>query len=637
VNSPSLPRRWRGLVASAAVLGVAVTSFGLLQSADAASSKVTISVTDPVVGGDRLVSVRLSCGSAKACRGKSNASIRSAAVSYKLKRSHAGTVKIRLSAAQVKRLGVAGRARVAVKVTGTVTKTARATLRPATRSVTVATRTASVATDRTFSVSLSCAAAAACKGTVTTSIGTAGPARSYALGAGRTAPLALTLTPAQYAKIGAKATTVAVTVAETAPEKVSNVAYLSLTRKAVVEAPEPVYSVAYLQRNWTPTEYDTCPAELHKAYSVTGPDGKIYPTWHPAQVTDPATGKLCTFGHEHGADPTTSDIYDWVANYYDNGQNAKNKGIPFGYVSERLEDYGHEHAGMTMRHEDNGGHKIAVANNVKLLDANRDWVRDGDGKIVVCDYLIKYHQGSWSPDATSNNAHELLYAAKCTDGTEIISSTLSMYGNSNQFLKTCDGNAPVTTIASTLPNGYGGSRIIPDSTCVAKNATGASAALWGIYELWSSENRLTTADGTVLASFDPWFGTRNPSRYYDAANSTATANGVSRTVDLAWGANAATGYPWSTVNSLEKFDYRDPRSPFDGAQRDFYLNQTKVAATAPATVYTNPYGGDAATSPSTGSIAQHLVAGSASNVTLATQKFDTSADYGLNNGVHAPN
>ncbi|WP_300679285.1 hypothetical protein [Nocardioides sp.] len=378
---------------------------------------------------------------------------------------------------------------------------------------------------------------------------------------------------------------------------------------------------------------------------MTGPDGKIYPTWHSAQVTDPATGKLCTFGHEHGADPKTSDIYDWVADYLDNGRHASNKGIPFGYVSEKLEDYGHEHAGMTMRHEDNGGHKVFVANDVALLAADRSWVRDANGDKVVCDYLIKAHQGSWSPDATSNNAHELIYAAKCTDGTEVISSTLSRYGNSNEFNQNCDYaagdkqklGAVVSTISSTLPKGDGGARSIPDAACVAKNATGTDAALWGIYELWSSENRLTATDGTVLASYDPWFGVRNPSRYYDPANSTATANGISRTVDLAWGTNAATGYPWSTVNSLEKFDWRDPRSPFDGAQRDFYLNQTSVAATAPTTVYTNPYGADASTTPSAGFIAQHLVAGSRSGTALATQKFDTSADYGLNNGVHAPN
>jgi hypothetical protein len=37
----------------------------------------------------------------------------------------------------------------------------------------------------------------------------------------------------------------------------------------------------------------------HDAHTTAGPDGRLYPTWHPP--VDPATG--CAFGHEHGADP----------------------------------------------------------------------------------------------------------------------------------------------------------------------------------------------------------------------------------------------------------------------------------------------------------------------------------------------
>lgn len=45
-----------------------------------------------------------------------------------------------------------------------------------------------------------------------------------------------------------------------------------------------------------------CATVIHDQYVTTGPDGKLYPTWHPA--IDPVTG--CYFGHEHGADPRTS-------------------------------------------------------------------------------------------------------------------------------------------------------------------------------------------------------------------------------------------------------------------------------------------------------------------------------------------
>ncbi|MCQ1954741.1 hypothetical protein [Arthrobacter sp. zg-Y238] len=401
------------------------------------------------------------------------------------------------------------------------------------------------------------------------------------------------------------------------------------------------YSTAYTERNWTPTAYDTCSKELHASYTALGPDGKIYPTWHPAQVTDPATGTLCTFGHEHGADPASSDIYGWVVDHLTPEDTDGGKtGIPFGYASEALMTYGASHEGMAMRHEDNAGHKIFIANDVQLIDEFRDWVTiPGTQEIVTCDFLIKQHQGSWSPDATSNNAHEAIYASRCSDGTEIISTTLSKFGNSNEFHQTCGTLGPVATVGSKLPMGYGGLRQIPDAECVAKNATGNAASLWGMYELWKGENKIMAADGqTELAHFDPWFGLRNPSRYYNPANSTATTNGISRPVDLAWGDNAATTYPWNTVAASVPLNWQDPASPFDGAQRDFYLTQNKVAAGTPATVYTDPYGAGATETEFPGSIRQHLVSGSATTTAnLSTQKFDTDADYGHNNGVHAPN
>lgn len=401
---------------------------------------------------------------------------------------------------------------------------------------------------------------------------------------------------------------------------------------------DPQYSTAYLERNWKPTAYDSCTAELHASYTALGPDGKIYPTWHPAQVIDPATGELCTFGHEHGADPATSNIYDWVVSYLTPEGVEGKTGLPFGYASEALMTYGAEHEGMAMRHEDNAGHKVFVANGVQLIDEERDWVLDPAGKIVTCDFLIKQHQGSWSPDATSNNAHEAIYASRCSDGTEIISTTLSKFGNSNEFHKNCGANDRVSTLGSNLPAGYGGIRLIPDADCVQLHATGDDASLWGMYELWKGENLITDKAGNVLAHFDPWFGVRNPSRYYDAANSTETSNGISRPVDLAWGANAAKAFPWTTVKDAAGLHWQDPASPFDGAQRDFYLNQNSVSAASTGTVYTDPYGTNGQDSEFTGSIRQHLVPGTATSAaTLSTQKFDTSADFGKNNGVHAPN
>ncbi len=42
-----------------------------------------------------------------------------------------------------------------------------------------------------------------------------------------------------------------------------------------------------------------CSDEIHNRYTTQGPDGMLYPTWHPS--IDPITG--CYFNHEHGSDP----------------------------------------------------------------------------------------------------------------------------------------------------------------------------------------------------------------------------------------------------------------------------------------------------------------------------------------------
>jgi hypothetical protein len=63
---------------------------------------------------------------------------------------------------------------------------------------------------------------------------------------------------------------------------------------------------------WNPGPKDTCTKEQHDAYTVVGPDGKLYPTWHP-----PTGPGRCTFGHEHGLDPRGDET----------------GGLPFGVAS----------------------------------------------------------------------------------------------------------------------------------------------------------------------------------------------------------------------------------------------------------------------------------------------------------------
>ena len=106
-----------------------------------------------------------------------------------------------------------------------------------------------------------------------------------------------------------------------------------------VSAPAPIVATGPSRAYgiWTPGPNDTCTKEQHDAYSVVGPDGKLYPTWHPP--TDPEFG--CTFGHEHGADPRTS---------------GADGGLPaFGYAG-KLAGFNEPHEGFKVFIMNNGTH-----------------------------------------------------------------------------------------------------------------------------------------------------------------------------------------------------------------------------------------------------------------------------------------
>jgi hypothetical protein len=413
-------------------------------------------------------------------------------------------------------------------------------------------------------------------------------------------------------------------------------------------APPPP-SDSYSNRNWTPTAYDTCPEELHDSFTVVGPDGRLYPGWHPPQITDPATGQACTFGHEHGADPSLSDIYGWVQEHMAAPGYEERAGIPFGYVNEALLEYAGANPGTPTRFEDHVGHKVSFADDVRLLDDDGRYVEGvdpatGEPITVTCDYLMKVHQGSHSADATGNNVHELLYAARCNDGTELLSTTMSRFGAANEFNRSC---APTTVVeaGTTAPYPDGeGLRLLPDRGCVEQyvlvSPTNPSAQsdIWALYESWRSENALTTPAGATIASYDPWFAVRNPSRYFWAGNP------VGRPLLAAWETDPADSgvvnrQPWLTPAAAEPYEYRDPRSPFNGAQRDFYVGETQVQNSGGSERwYTDPYGQNAQLEPFPGAICQIVSAtDNSGDPALKRRLFGRTTDYGASNGVHAPN
>ena len=118
----------------------------------------------------------------------------------------------------------------------------------------------------------------------------------------------------------------------------------------------------------------SCSAAFHDRYFVVATDGHRYPTWHPPVAVDPATGRECAFGHEHGRDPRHSQLWKMRqvqrAFYFDANANQQMDpdeeawaGLPFGYVNQQADTWFAAQHQATMRHEDHVGHKVEWAND----------------------------------------------------------------------------------------------------------------------------------------------------------------------------------------------------------------------------------------------------------------------------------
>ncbi len=129
----------------------------------------------------------------------------------------------------------------------------------------------------------------------------------------------------------------------------------------------------------TPVAGQPCPLAVHDSSTTTGPDGKLYPTWHPP--VDPTTG--CFFGHEHGDDPRTSL--------------ASNTMPAFGYIG-----------GLVGDNEPHVGFKV------HLLKAG---TLDTDGGIIPADIRLVFHQGTSGLGRYTTQFHSMQYDAIWRDGS----------------------------------------------------------------------------------------------------------------------------------------------------------------------------------------------------------------------------
>jgi hypothetical protein len=371
---------------------------------------------------------------------------------------------------------------------------------------------------------------------------------------------------------------------------------------------------------WSPGPNDTCTKEQHDKYSVVGPDGKLYPTWHPP--VDPVTG--CSFGHEHGRDPHGSKLYRLVGD------------IPLGLANEALETWDPANP----RREDHFGHKVEWENDVRMR------VNTGVASAILevtCDVMIKLHQGTHSKDAFTNNLHEMVYHIRCNDGSEAHLTFLAAIGTPGEFVRSCNQDQSVTVGTATpsnSPNG-GGRRIIPDAGCVQEflvnNGGNTSDFGAGLHESWQTSNNISTADGHSLASFDPYFQVDFPSRYYDPTQPGV----VGRPIDLCFlpVARARGGACQESIKNgaVAGTTYDDPRSAFNGVERFVDVNSIRIDNRGGPTVwYTDPFGHKGRTQPFPGSVRQILSKVNNSGLRISGPAMGFDRFYG---GVrtHAPN
>ena len=381
-------------------------------------------------------------------------------------------------------------------------------------------------------------------------------------------------------------------------------------------------SVAY--DLWRPGPNDDCTAEIHNSYSVVGPDGKLYPTWHPP--IDPATG--CHFGHEHGRDPRGSNLY------------KKYGPIPFGYANEQLAIW--DPTGI--RNEDHFGHKIEWENNVTF---NLGSGVGGSVLQVQCDVLTKLHQGTHSKDAFTNNLHELVYYLDCTDGTRIGMTIMTAIGTPARWSSpattrcTCTSARRRRSIRRTAA-GSAPSPTAPasSSSCSCRRARTPPSA-----RRCTRAGRCLPRCGRPTAS--SWPGSIPTTRCSTPAGSTTRACPTSPAGSWTCASpprpTATARHGWlcdqATANgTLTSLPFDDPRSPFNGVKRQVDINGNRIAnADGPEVWYTDPFGGNAKTTPFPGSIRQVL----ARMDNTESYQFDGPTlggdrDYG-GQGVHAPN
>lgn len=438
---------------------------------------------------------------------------------------------------------------------------------------------------------------------------------------------------------------------------------------------------------WAPnTTYDTCTQAFHDTFFVIGPDGKRYPTWHSPTAVDPANGRECSFGHEHGRDPRGSALWEFARDHFAFDDNRNGvidpterdlSGIPFGYVAEQLIAFNAANGiGNANRIEDHVGYKVAWENSLR-----RDRVVNGQIQSfdLFCDVLTVVHQETHAGESLASNLHQLTYAIDCNRGAEVsrysvklLANVMATFGDPASFVANVPGLGFQTVtygVAQPPTSPDGGSelgRVAPTIDNVRNDifvpALQTSNFALGLVETWTSAVSLVRTSGGELASFDPQFTVYSPSRYYDPA----ALNGVARSIDLCYtgldaggqfiddptragsivrqtrGVECSSIAPSGPATArVARIAFDDPRSPFNGCRREVSFAVSAVRNGGGGTIwYSDPYGRSAQTTSFTGAVKQYVSAidNTTQGIQLAPKAFGGDlSNCAPGSGIHAPN
>src|SRR5262249_23553406 len=134
------------------------------------------------------------------------------------------------------------------------------------------------------------------------------------------------------------------------------------------------------------------------------------------EETPAGSTTTCSFGHDHGSDPTGSALWPSLQQHFAFDANSNGlidaselqvSGIPFGLVSERLV------GSATPRIEDHTAYKIIYFNGMQRRAVSGVPAGAFD---LQCDLFAAYNQAASTADAFASNMFSVTYSVDCNNG-----------------------------------------------------------------------------------------------------------------------------------------------------------------------------------------------------------------------------